>query len=399
MTSRDVLLTLAEHTGWPSVSLYLHTHRTVAEKEQDRIRFKNLVKSACEDLVAAGLSQTEATTVCAPANELLESDAFWRESSDGLAVFVSSDEMTVMRLDTPVSENSVVGDRYYLRPLFAAHRGERRFYALALDKGGCRLFRGDGAAMEQLELEGAPESLADELKYDQREESMQLQTFAGPQARAGTGRGQGMFHGHGGEKDVENSDRERYFRKVERVVSKIVPCDEPIPLLLLGVEYEIASYRALNTCKSLVDVQVTGSTAELSPHQIHLAALEALESHFDAVSRGVVDDIAEKEGSGLVTHGPTEIVEAAVAGRVRALLFDGGKGPFGVFDRETFKAEVVCIDPPEKLREKASSDAPDSCGWDLVDLAAAETLLQGGDIFAFDGENSPVEGVVALLRY
>jgi len=400
MTHSDTIRSLAAHTGWPSISLYLHAHKTVTEKEQDRIRLKNLLRSACDELVAGGMPHSEANTACAPASALLEDDAFWRDGSAGLALFVADGTVKVMRLDAAVSEQSVVGDRFYLRPLFTAHQGERRFCALALDKNGCRLFQGDGATIEQVSLEGAPVSLADELKYDQREESLQMSTFAGPQANAGAGRAQGMFHGHGGEKDVEKTDLERYLRKVERVVAKKVPCEEPVPLLLLGVEYEIATYRALNTCRSLAAEQVTGATDELAPHQLHALALKALEPHFAQHAQTAISDVAEKEGSGVVTHDPARIVEAAVAGRVRTLLFDDGAGPFGTFDRESFKADVVCADAPRLLREgPAPADSKEACGWDLVDLAAAETILQGGEVFGFSGEDSPVGGVAALLRY
>jgi len=400
MTHDDTMRMLAAHTGWPSISLYLHTHRTVAEKDQDRIRLKNLVRTACDELVAAGMSTSEATSACAPATAILEDDSFWRESSDGLVLFVSNQTTEVMRLDTPVPEQSVVGDRFYLRPLFAVHQGDRRFYALAIDKNGSRLFKGDGASMEQLPLEGAPESLADELKYDQREESMQMSTFAGPQAKAGAGRAQGMFHGHGGEKDVEKNDLERYLRKVEKAVAKTIACDGTAPLVLLGVEYAIASYRALNTCRALSSEQVNGATDELPEHQIHALALAALEPHFAAVRDAAVAEVTDKSGSPVVVDDPARIAEAAVAGRVRMLLFDDGAGPFGVFDREKFAAEVVCADAPRLLRENDSAAEPvGTCGWDLVDLAAAETLLQGGDVLAFSGEDSPIHGAVALLRY
>jgi len=38
-------------------------------------------------------------------------------------------------------------------------------------------------------------------------------------------------------------------------------------------------------------------------------------------------------------------------------------------------------------------------GWDLVDLAAAETTLHGGEVHAFVGEDAPVRGVAAVFRY
>ena len=53
--NRETLTAIAGHSNWPSITFYLPTHRTFPEKEQDRIRLKNLLRDACDTLVAAGL--------------------------------------------------------------------------------------------------------------------------------------------------------------------------------------------------------------------------------------------------------------------------------------------------------------------------------------------------------
>lgn len=398
MISQAELRELAGHTGWPSVSIHLPTHRDAANREHDRLLLRNLIKSACDELVAAGMSQTQAATWCAQASALPDDASFWREGSDGLSVFVSEGAVEVLRLDMAVAESVVVGDRFYLRPLHRVAGAQREFFALALDKNGCRLFRASRDAIEQIELTDAPASLADELKYDQREESMQFSTVPGPQSIAGTGRAQGMFHGHGGEKDVEKTDLERYLRKVEHAVTKAVDSDDSAPLLLMGVDYAISTYRALNTSPAVVDLQVTGATAELTPHRIHELAGEALEPHFVKRAEAALAELADKTGAGLVARSAERVVEAAAAGRVRTLVLDDTPGPYGVLDRTSLTAQVTCVDPPARLRENAAADSTE-CGWDLIDLAAAETIVHGGEVIAVQGVDERVKGVAALLRY
>ena len=46
MITRDELLELARHSGWPSISIHLPTHRDAANREQDRLLLKNLMKTA-----------------------------------------------------------------------------------------------------------------------------------------------------------------------------------------------------------------------------------------------------------------------------------------------------------------------------------------------------------------
>jgi len=399
---RDALITLARPSGWPSVSLYLPTHRTTADKEPDRLRLKNLIKVACDALVDGGMRETAADVMLSPAQTLLGDDTFWRDASDGLAIFITPTETHTFRLDVAMPEQAVVGDRFYVRPLAIAYRGDEQFYALALGMKGSRLFHGGHFSIEQVPLPDAPESLADELKYDDdTEDQLQGTTFASPESKNGSGRTIAMFHGHGGEKDVRKDGLVRYLRHIERVLGRTLDPDAGIPLLLLGVGSVIATYRELNTYPALVAEQVLGAVDELTPHQIHARALAALGPRFKTALAADLAELAEKGDAALVSNDPTEIVEAAAAGRVKTLFLDQGTGPFGRFDRDSFRAFADCPEVPRFLRDTAlPADMPDgACGWDLVDLAVAETALHGGAIHAFAGEATPVRGVAAVFRY
>ncbi len=403
MFDRDTLMALASHTGWPSVSMYLPTHRSGVEKEQDRIRLKNLCRSTCDRLADSGMRPADVDSFCGRVMALVDDSSFWRDARDGLAIFLSADLFEVMKLDARVPEHSVVGDRFYLRPLMAAHRGDQRFFALAIDRNGSRLFRGDGASIEQIALDGVPGSLADELRFDETQQSIQYSSVPAPAQAAGGGRPTGaIFHGHGGEKDTDKINLERYLRKVEAAVSKICAAETPVPLVLLGVDYEVAAYRGLSSCPALASECVIGATDELTPYKIHAAVLQALEPRFAAMVQTELMELTEKEGSPLASHDLVEIVSAAASGRVKTLFFDDGVGPFGTFDRDAFTVEALCADAPRFLREGAQpmdSASTGDCGWDLIDLAAAETALHGGDVHAFTGEDAPVHGVAAVFRY
>ncbi len=404
MNSLDhgTLVALAGAQDWPALSLYLPTHRAGAEKQQDPTRLKNLLRSAVDQLVADGMRSVDAESLCGPATALLDDDTFWRESSLGVAVFASASGVDIIRLGAPVPEQVVVGDRFYLRPLMATHIGDRTFYALALDRGGCQLYRGDGATIDLIPLEGVPASLAEELQFDETQQSIQYSSVPTPQSAAQGGRPTGaIFHGHGGEKDTDKTNLERYLRKIEVAVSKTTACDNDAPLVLLGVDYALAMYRSLNTCRSLTAEQVHGATDELAPHEVHAKVLATLRPHFARQMETRLAEVTEREGSQLVSRDPNQIVAAAAAGRVNALFFDDSVGPFGTFDRATGTVETVCATTPRFLREDgaASERVGGECGWDLIDLAAAETLLNGGEVHAFVGEESPVQGVIALMRY
>lgn len=396
---RMTLATLASHHVWPSVSIYLPTHRAGADKNQDPIRLRNLIIAAARQLVAEGMRAPEAEAFLEPASQVLTDNEFWRRSGDGLAVFVQAGEAHVYQVDIALPEQYVVGGRFSLRPLALAYRGDESFFALAFDRNGTRLFAGDRTNIRELKIAGAPTTFAAEIQYDQREESLQYTTHASPASIAGAGPAIGMFHGHAGE-NVDKTELQRFASDLAKAVSRALGPDNTIPLVLIGVDYELAAYRAANTYRGLANEQVLGATDELTARSIHQAALRALGPRFEAAVDSDLAELREKR-SALVSTDPAEIVSAAATGRVKTLFFDLSAGPFGRFDRDLLTVTEVCGTVPRYLRETADTVhvSPEDCGWDLVDLAAAETVLHGGVIHAFTGEDAPVPGVAAVLRY
>lgn len=395
---RATFTALAAHHRTPSISLYLPTHRTGGDKDQDRIRLKNLIKSACDSLVADGMRAPTAEALLLRASTLLDDTAFWRETSDGLAIFVDADDTLVFRVDTTLPEQVVVGSRFYLRPLALAYRGDESFFALALDRNRARLFAGDRAGIRELPLDAEVSSFAEATKYDEHEESLQYTTHASPESTNAAGSAIGQFHGHGGE-NVDKNELERFVAGLEKAVTAQIGAENTAPLLLLGVEYQLDAYRSVNTYRGLAPQQIEGATDEMTDRGIHVAALQALAPRFAAVVGADLAELTQKP-SALVSTDPAEIVSAAASGRVKTLFFDEAAGPYGVFDRELFAVSSICSAAPRYLRDTEDTEfAEGACGWDLVDLALAETVLHGGAAHAFDGEMAPVAGVAAVLRY
>ena len=80
------------------VSIYLPTHQTGAEIQQDPIRLKNQLKEAEILLSAQGVSTRGVQTMLEPASTLLQDSGFWQHQSDGLAIFLSSNGVRLFRL-------------------------------------------------------------------------------------------------------------------------------------------------------------------------------------------------------------------------------------------------------------------------------------------------------------
>lgn len=400
---RDTLVRLANRTGWPSVSIHMPAHRLRIQTDSDRILLRNLIKDACDQLVAQGMREREADALLASATAFAAEDAEWTGGFDGLAIFASPEMNEVLRIGTALPAVAVVGDRFYLRPLYRALRSPERFWALAIDLNHTRLFRGDQAGVEDVALpEGTPASLSEALRFDEREEQLQYHTVPGATPEGAQGVTTALFHGHGGEKDVDHAERVRFMQELDRGVTVIMGPECTDPLVLLGVGYLVADYRDVSSYAHVLPEHVEGATDEMIPRDVHLRALALLEPAYAARVQSDVDELRQLTGTDHASEDPAQILAAAAAGRVKTLFFGDGAGPWGWFDRSTFDVTHLCPSKPSTLREdarEAEGIDPYQCGWDLVDLAAAETILHRGSVHAFTGEDAPVGGVAAVFRY
>jgi hypothetical protein len=107
---------MEEHRG-PCISLYLPTHRTGAEMQQDRIRLKNQMRQAENLLFLANVYVAEVEDLLEPIQALVDDEPFWLHPSDGLALFRSRDVFDPYRLPCSFKELVVVSNHFYLKPL------------------------------------------------------------------------------------------------------------------------------------------------------------------------------------------------------------------------------------------------------------------------------------------
>ena len=155
------------------LSIYQPAHRagpdTRSHATQDLIRLKNLLRAAADRLTAGGLRPRDAEDLLAPARRLLDDAVFWQYQSDGLAVFLAPGMTRTFRIPIRFEELVVVAPRFHVKPLLPLLTGDGLFYVLALSQNEVRLLAGTRNYMGEVELPGAPRSLAEALQYDDPE--------------------------------------------------------------------------------------------------------------------------------------------------------------------------------------------------------------------------------------
>jgi len=381
LLTRDDLKILMRKQEGPCISIFMPAHRAAPENQQNPIRFKNLLGEAELQLLASGLRTPEVEKLLKPTQELLNNRSFWQHQSDGLSAFISPQTFRYYRLPLDFDELVVVTNRFHIKPLLTLFSGNGRFYLLALSQNEIRLLQGTRFSSSEVELGGVPESIDQALKYDDPEKQLQFHT----RTPGGTGERAAMFHGHGVGTDDAKQNILRYFHQIDKGLHDLLR-EEQAPLVLAGVEYLFPIYRQANTYPYLVDEGITGNPDELSAKELHGRAWSVVEPLFLKAQDQASARYKQLAGTGLASSDLKAIVPAAYHGRVESLFVPVGIQQWGTFDSD---ANMVY------LHQDAEPD-----NEDLLDLAAIQTLLHGGTVYAVKPKEVP-DGVVlaAVFRY
>ena len=148
----DQLKGLAQQTANPSISLFLPTHRTGQDTQQDPIRLKNLLRDAEQHFLNSGMGPREVSAFLQPAQALLNDSYFWQHQYDGLAVFMAADDFHSYRLPFRVEELLIIARSYYVKPVLPLFTNNGHYYILAISQNEVRLFEGTRHSVGQIDL-------------------------------------------------------------------------------------------------------------------------------------------------------------------------------------------------------------------------------------------------------
>lgn len=345
------------------VSIYMPTLRSGIHVQQNQIRFRNALRKAEEDLTQNDLSPSEIKALLAPAQELLGDLPFWRNLNDGLALFLAPDEFKYYRLAQPFAELVAVADRYHIKPLIPVIRRDQEFFILAVSQKSVRFYRCLRYRSQAVHLPRVPASLDEALNLDDFEKRLQR---------------------HEGSEDTK-MQLLRFFQQVDRGLHEYL-LDKRALLVFAGVDYLLPIFREANTYSHLAERNVSGNPDSLSVDELRERAWQIVEPSLAQDKIQALNQFVAQRGKGLDSADVKEIVGAACHGRVGMLFLLPGLHRWGRFAVET--GEVVLRDEPEPGAE------------DLLDLAATETLRNGGTVYALEaGELPGVDCMAALMRY
>jgi len=332
----------------PCVSIYLPTERAYPERQQEPIRYGNLVDRA-EEAQRRKYPTAEGRAVLDRLRTLIDDGTFWRQGPGGLAVLASPSTFDTFWLRNSPPERAVVGDAFLLTPLLRVAQSADRFHVLCLQREAARLYEGNRDGLSPIEPPGVPLNVDDPL----------VDQAAGPQA-------------------------ERFFRAVDHALWERVSRPSGAPVVLVALPEHQTAFRALTKNPQFLGTGVEQSPAGLSDRELLPQAWECVEPTYLARLGRFAEDFNVARSRGQGTDDLAEAARAAHAGRVGILLVEADRTAPGRLD-------------PDSGAVRSADDAE---AGDLLSDLAGLVLRRDGAVVVVPGERMPTKtGLAAIYRF
>lgn len=179
------------------------------------------------------------------------------------------------------------------------------------------------------------------------------------------------------EREREGENLYHFLKEVDKCVIHHLRSDTA-PLLLAGVEYELAVYRRVNSYKPTLRETVNGSPDGVPERTLHERAMEVVKNTFSEPLRQTLGNIQEFHGTSRGSTDPRTVIQAAFEGRVSDLAIAADAEYRGAWNAETREVEA---------------DGSD----ELLNAAALHTIQHRGRVFVVDAEDMPVKAPAAAV--
>jgi hypothetical protein len=325
-------------------------------------RIHNLIRAIERHLKDAGVNSEEEFTLVQPIRTLANAIEEEHDWSIGLILYRSPDLFRYFCLRDTIEAFVAVSQTFRIRPLLSLVSREQKFYVLALSQKHTRLLLYTYQSQQEVQLRRlAPQSLRTWMNERDPDHVLDNWATGGPSV----GKMKGVVFGANTDRERHEEYLKHFFKEIDKGVHHIL-LGHTAPLILAGVEEEVAVYRHVNSYPRLMELAVLGSPDAFQPTELHDRAMEIAREIQPPPLQKALDQLKEVFGTKLALYNIDEIVQRAEEGRVADLLLGKESGP----------------------------------QTDLLNLAAVKTLQHRGQAFTVKNSMLPPEtDAVAILRY
>jgi len=304
-----------------------------------------------------------------PLEKLVNDPELAAGSTWGRVIFCSPDVFQQFRVMRRYYDPPVIAGSFALRTLLPELWLPKEFLVLSLTKKGVSVQKFTDGQWKTMSLpEGVPETLDEAMAFDAPDHTLVNRSYAGTSA----GTLKGVRFGTGTERENKHGHLTDFFRMVDRGIHQMFPTEE-MPLILEGVEEEVAMYRSVGNYKGLLGESLRNYADKLDN------AYSILSHDFIRRESAAAREEKERLHYSRFATDPDVIVQAAFDGKVNHLYIDEQAVRSGAFAKDGY-----------------------TC-WgdeDLLNLAAIQTMRNRGKAVVLPPDAMPGEvAAFATLRF
>lgn len=379
--SQEEFNLLADKQETDCISIFIPTHRAGKEVDvgQDRLTLKNCLQEISAQLSQYIHSEADIEELLRPAKLLLDDVHFWRNQSDGLAIFISKGEMQYYTLPLHFKRYTYISNHFYMKPLIPFFNGDGSFYLLKLSQQEVGFFEASRHAITEILITDlVPDNIAELIDQDNKQKS--LQSRSGQDSSNGE-----LYHGHGSGKDGHNKEIEKFFRAIDDGLIHLIS-DKEAPLVLACLNQYYPIYKEITNYNNLYSKFVSGNPEDEDLMLLHEKAWLLMKDLFQQNRTNKVKEFQNLLNSGKVSSETNDIICAAVEGRVDTLFIEVSNEIYGLYDKEN---RTLIIDQTKNGNVS------------LTNLAAVKSYTQGAEVYLVSPDEMPLKGSAmnAIFRY
>lgn len=380
--AKNIFENLANTHGLHCVSIYLPMHKDGKEQNEHlaQVNLKYCIKQVNEALEKHQIEADKINDYLKPVEALLADVELWRNPSDGLAIFLDKKGMRHYTFPISFETKTIVSDYFFLLPLLPLYNETEDYYLLELSQDYIKLFEANKFGYKDIHIEDfAPDILEKAVGFDFKPKMLEFRTGQ-------TGQNGAKFHGHGAGKDDLKDELFRFFREIDKGINKVIS-NKKAPLIIACSLPLLSIYKKANTYPNLMENHITGDTEFKNKTELYFQSLKIVKPFLEKTKEEKIQLFNNLYHTPKASSQISEIVPAAVNGKIDSLFIQYGADEFGVFDK---KSNQIMFDKKSSLNYNS-----------LTNLSAMNTFLQGGKVFILDKNEMPVQGHImnALYRY
>lgn len=343
----------------------------------NHLHWRELLKQIDQQVAQSG---EKAQALAATVGNLGDLQAEVPGSGKTIAVLRSPEQFKILYLQETVGPKIVLGRSFYIRPLLRELTCGKSFHLLALSQNNVRLIHCTLTSSEEVPLSGAATSFDRYMNSAKPDHSR----VSGATAGSSAGSAKAVVGTTNTERETKDEYLSHFFKQIDRSVAETLR-GRSEPLILAGVDYELSSYREINSYPHLLEPAVQGAPNGLKSGEMHARALQALRTAYDQKVDQVLAEYDHKVGGG-ASNRLKDVVTAAHDGRVLTLVVSESLTTTGSFDEAT-----------HAVSGRSTGDAADG---DLINDAAVQTVLHAGNVLVAANPKMPHGSpVAAIYRY